>query len=267
MLEETTVVIEYVPFLRRYARALTGSQASGDEYVRACLEAMVAERRPIRCFNPRASLFRTFHEVWTALHVAMPEVPNRPSSGFEQPLERGLDALSALERQVLLLVTLEEFSYQDAAYILGITEAEVVYYLRRARESVVRHASASVLIIEDELLIAMDLTRIVEEMGHWVCGTAARTRDAVALAEQTNPALVLADIRLTGEDSGIEAMQRIRGNGRTPVVFVTGYPERVVVEDAADPTLVVSKPFEPEVLKMAVGQALARRPARAAAVA
>lgn len=266
MSHNRSVLVEHIPFLRRYAHALCGSRERGDEYVRACLETIaVAPPRRLGRADPCMQLFCTFHEVWNAFHEAMPQAPYGPSSAFEDRLEQSLDALSPLERQVLLLVALEEFSYQETAYILGISEREVTYYLRKARDTVALRTSASVLIIEDEFLIAMDLARIVEEMGHQVCGTAAGTAEAVDLAKRTNPTLLLADIRLDGEDSGISAVQQIRRRTRTPVVYVTGYPEKVVTEDEADPALVVSKPFEPEVLKAAMGQALFSRSPHVAA--
>jgi DNA-directed RNA polymerase specialized sigma24 family protein len=60
----------HLPFLRRYARALTGSQAHGDAFVRATLEAIVAAPDDFpRDVDPRLGLYRTFHAIWSSAHI------------------------------------------------------------------------------------------------------------------------------------------------------------------------------------------------------
>jgi CheY-like chemotaxis protein len=119
-----------------------------------------------------------------------------------------------------------------------------------------RQTAASVLIIEDEHVIAMDLARIVEEMGHHLCGTASREKEAIELAERTRPNLVLADIQLKDGDSGIQAVREILRRIDAPVIFVTGFPERLLTGEALEPAFVITKPFNPQTLKTAIAQAL-----------
>lgn len=256
-------LVKHLPYLRRYARALAGSQQRGDQYVRVCLEALMAEPQRIQSdVDLRLQLFSIFHDIWTIFDASTPPAPvEEDLSG--RPIEQGLAALPPREKQVLLLVSLEGFTFDQTAHILKISEGEVRDHLDRARAEIRRQASAPVLIIEDEPLIAMDIARLVIEMGHRVCGTASRKDEAIALARETLPALVLADIQLKGGDSGIDTVQEILRMIDAPVIFVTGFPERLLTGESLEPAFVVSKPFEPEMLKTAIGQALSMHPPRA----
>src|SRR5437868_12758494 len=66
----TSAVAQYLPFLRRYARALTGNQASGDAYVAATLEALIADRAVTDdARGPRVALYRLFTKIWGSVSV------------------------------------------------------------------------------------------------------------------------------------------------------------------------------------------------------
>src|SRR6478752_5558827 len=70
LLPSSSAVAQYLPFLRRYARALTGSQASGDAYVAATLEALIADRSIIEDpRGPRVALYRLFTKIWNSVAV------------------------------------------------------------------------------------------------------------------------------------------------------------------------------------------------------
>jgi CheY-like chemotaxis protein len=89
-----------------------------------------------------------------------------------------------------------------------------------------------------------------------VVGFASREASALEQAEQTSPGLVLADIKLLDEDSGIAAAQRILQRFDVPVVFVTAFSELLLTGGRLEPAFVVSKPFEEEALKVTVAHAL-----------
>jgi CheY-like chemotaxis protein len=249
-------IVKELPYLRRYARALTGSQERGDRYVRTCLEALLAEPERLEGEESlRIGLFRVFHDVWRTVDAVVAEDAAGPRDDAAR-VERGLAALPSQERQVLLLVSLEGFSLRDAAHILGLTEEQTVRALEAARADIRRQASTRVLIIEDEPLIAMDIAQIVLDMGHTVCATAARKDEALVAAREQRPGLVLADVQLQEGDSGIEAVREILRAIDVPVVFVTGFPERLLTGEALEPAFLVTKPFDAETLKAAIGQAL-----------
>ena len=240
-----------LPYLRRYARALTGSQATGDEYVRTCLEVIARDRLKIaEDVDLQTELFRLFHTVYASAD------PRLAQARGGEPALRSMMALPPIERQVLLLSALERYPFNDVAYILGVSEDTVRDLFNRAQESMMSLAAARVLIIEDEPVIALELKSIVESLGHSVVGTADREKEAVAIADRASPNLVLADIQLRGEDSGIEAVRRILEKHNVPVIFITAYPERLLTGKGVEPTFIISKPYDPSMVRAAVSQAL-----------
>jgi DNA-directed RNA polymerase specialized sigma24 family protein/CheY-like chemotaxis protein len=250
-------VLQHVPYLRRHARLLTGSQEVGDEYVRICLEMVVAEPHHLGNGDDlKVQLFRTFHAAWRVVETAINETSPLESVDFTERVEQGLGALSPLERRVLLLAVVEKFNHAEIAQILDLDEAEIGELLTKARRDLHTQVSVGVLIIEDETLIAMELGRIMQDMGHTVVGFASREASALEQAEQTSPGLVLADIKLLDEDSGIAAAQRILQRFDVPVVFVTAFSELLLTGGRLEPAFVVSKPFEEEALKVTVAHAL-----------
>jgi len=247
-------IVRLLPYLRRYARALTGSQSTGDEYVRLCLEAILAEPARIKsAADLRVELFAVFHDAWDIVDSAIPEAEGGPE---ETGINRQLAALPSIERQVLLLIALERFSTAETARILDLEEADVIRKLDLARQELRRQATTKVLIIEDEPVIAMDVAGIVESLGHEVIGVAGRQAEAVELARRHKPGLVLADVQLQDGDSGIVTVQEIMQSMDAPVIFVTGFPERLLTGDRVEPAFIVTKPFDPETLKVAIVQAL-----------
>jgi DNA-directed RNA polymerase specialized sigma24 family protein/CheY-like chemotaxis protein len=253
-------VLPHIPYLRRHARLLTGSKDVGDEYVRICLELIVAEPERLEAHDVlRVALFRAFYAAWSAFNKVERDSVDDPIS-LEERLEQGLAALPPIERRVLLLVVVEDLALDDVAWILELTPDAARAYLASARMSLKQEVELPVLIIEDEPMIAMELSQIVREMGFSVAATAARQEDAVVAAgtgETTDLGLVLADIELQDRGSGIVAAQAILERYDVPIVFVTGFPERLLTGDGLEPTFVVAKPFEAESLKVTIAHAVA----------
>lgn len=249
-------IVRHIPYLRRYARALAGSQEAGDHYVRICLEALVEEPESLRP-GPfrRLQLYHLFHQTWT--RIAEPifpsDLPPDPAAG--EPVDP-LHRLSSRRRQVLLLTAVEGFSVDEAAAIMELPPEAAEMELTAARIELNDQAATSVLIIEDEPIIAFDLSDIVSEMGHDVVGTAATKDEAVALAMRGRPGIILADIQLGDGSSGIDAVAEIQRSRDVPVVFVTAYPERLLTGARREPAYLVTKPFEPDVLRVTIYQAL-----------
>ena len=260
MADASREIIRHLPYLRRYARAITGSQAHGDQYIRVALEAIVAEpERLDGDGNLKVRLFKLFHEVWSIIDVGI-RGARKDRGGVA--IEAHLAALPPRERQALLLVSLEQFTLEQAAEILAESREEVSVLVGRARDDLKRQRATTVLIIEDEPIIALDIAGIVTDMGHKVVGTAAREDDALAIAQATRPGLVLADIQLEDGDSGIDAVQAILRVINVPIVFVTAFPERLLTGERPEPTFLVTKPFDPDTLRVTIAQALSFAPAR-----
>ena len=244
-----------LPFLRRYARALTGSQASGDAFVREVLEAVLADADLMASLaGGRVPLYRAFSKVWAS--AAGPAAVGEPTSEHEAGAQVRLGAITPPARQALLLTTLEDFSFAEAAEILERTPEEITAMVAAAIADIEREQATSVLIIEDEPLIAMQLEDLVTGLGHTVSGTAAtRTQARTAVAEAM-PGLVLADIQLADGSSGLDAVDDILSVGTMPVIFITAYPERLLTGDRPEPTYLVTKPFQEATVRAAISQAL-----------
>jgi DNA-directed RNA polymerase specialized sigma24 family protein/CheY-like chemotaxis protein len=249
-------IAEHLPYLRRYARALCGTQKSGDAYVRACLEAIVADTSVLDpTASPRVGLYRLFHTLWATTNV---EARALASAGGDTgaSVERRLGQLTPAHRQALLLTAMEGFNVSDTARILGVAEDQVKGMVGQAVREISDQPSTKVLIIEDEPIISLDLQSIVREMGHTVAAIATTRDEAVRAARKTEPGLVLADIKLADGSSGIDAVRQILSEVQVPIVFITAYPERLLTGERPEPTFLVTKPFVPETVRVAVSQAL-----------
>src|SRR5262249_50699246 len=152
----------------------------------------------------------------------------RLADPVERKVGERLAALAPLDRQALLLVHQEGFSTEEAGRILGIAANEVTRHMDDAWGSLKRQPATRVLIIEDEPVIALDVAESVKSLGHSVTGVAARASEAVAMAKQSPPGLVLADIQLKDGSTGIMAVHEILKSIEVPVVFVTAFPERLL---------------------------------------
>lgn len=250
----TSLISPQLPLLRRYARALSGSQSSGDNHVVAMLESLLADPGSFdRSIEPRVAAYRLFSQVWNANPMNRIDVDSQSAAGVA---ERRLEAITPAPRQAFLLTAVEGFSNHDAAHILDVDEAEFSGLLDEAARQIGEQVASRVLVIEDEPIIAMDLETLVESLGHTVVGN-ARTRDeAVAMARKHRPGLVLADIRLADGSSGLDAVNDILASFEVPVIFITAYPESLLTGERPEPTFLIAKPFREETVKAVVSQAL-----------
>ncbi len=252
----TQVFAPHLPYLRRYARALTGSQTTGDAYVRAALTALLAGTSELAAnLPPRVALYRLFHVIWAGTTTPLETGGTVVDMKQLTPEER-IQALSAADRAALLLTAVEGFSLNEAGQILEETPEEVEQAIVNAQQSIEKQLASRVLIIEDESVIALDLENLVSELGHKCVGTAATKDEAVAKARAQKPGLVLADINLGEGGSGIDAVTEILRSFDIPVIFITAYPERLLTGERPEPTYLVTKPFLPETVQATIGQAL-----------
>jgi len=249
-------VAAHLPFLRRYARALTGSQSTGDAFVQATLEAALADEELADSLKGgRVPLYAAFNKVWSSAYL---EVGEDTSGGdiHEAAAQDQLRKITPINRQALLLTTVEDFTPFEAAEIMGVSEDSVRRLVSEAVEEIERETTTSVLIIEDEPLISMQLEDLVRSLGHEICGTAATRTQAVEIVGEKTPGLVLADIQLADGSSGLDAVDDILEIGSVPVIFITAYPERLLTGDRTEPTYLITKPFHEDTVRAAISQAL-----------
>lgn len=255
-------LLSILPLLRRYARALIGDQARGDEWVRMCAEVLMEQPRLLGDgTRSKLEIFALFHRLQRPFGALEGADDPLADGGPADRLKAQIRNIAGIKRQVLLLTALEDFSVEEAAHILDIEPGLAADALREAREELRRVASARVLILEDEAVIALDLAQIVRSAGHEVVGIAATERSAIEQARQHAPDLILADIQLRGDNDGIAAVRQILKSASVPVIFVTGFPERLLTGRGVEPAFVITKPFAPDHLKTVVAQALNIAPA------
>ena len=246
-------VTRHLPYLRRYARALTGSQAAGDAYVAATLEAIIADRSAVEAkLQTRPALFQFFTKIWNS--VPLNAVADPAAKGL--PVERRLSHITPLPRQAFLLVALEGFSEADAAQILEIPVAELRKLVEESGRELAADIATDVLIIEDEAFIAFDLESLVESLGHRVIGIARTHQEALTIARGKQPGLILADIQLADGSSGIDAVNDLLDSFEVPVIFITAYPERFLTGERPEPAFLIAKPYQPATVSAVLSQAL-----------
>ena len=246
-------VAQHLPYLRRYARALSGSQSSGDAYVAATLEALIQDPKVLEDgASTRIALYKLFTKIWNS--VALNGRPAAPDN--DQPVERHLAQIPPKPRQAFLLIALEGLSEDDAAKVLGVDVPTLRDLVEESGRELAAEIATDVLIIEDETFIAMDLESLVKNLGHKVIGVARTHSDALALAKTNRPGLILADIQLADGSSGLDAVNELLRTFEVPVVFITAYPERFLTGERPEPAFLISKPFQPAMVSAVASQAL-----------
>ncbi|QAY95319.1 response regulator [Methylovirgula ligni] len=252
----SNAISAHVPYLRRFSRALTGTQAGGDAYVLATLETLVAEPGTLEdTADLRVDLYRLFLKVWESTPING-YVDEAPFSADEKGAQRNLEAIPTEPRIAFLLSALENFNVEEVAHILDCSSEAAAGLIDRAGKEISKQIRTDVLIIEDEPLIAIDIQMLVEELGHRVVAI-ARTRDeAIAAAKSGPPGLILADIQLADGSSGLDAVNQILSNFELPVIFITAYPERFLTGTPPEPAFLITKPFGIDSLKAVISQAL-----------
>lgn len=257
-------IAPHLPFLRRFARALSGSQDSGDAYVTTLLEAIVAAPESFPTTgDPRVDLYRAFLKIWGSIDINTADFSGGDPDQMHAA-EKRLEVLMPLPRQAFLLAAVEAFNTAQVATIMDIEPIQVTALLDDASTDIANQMATNVLIIEDEPLIAMDLEDLVTSLGHRVARVTRTHKEAVAAAREESPGLVLADIQLADGSSGVEAVNEILTSYTVPVIFITAYPQRLLTGERPEPAFLITKPFEANTVKAIISQALFFQPQAAA---
>lgn len=242
-----------LPFLRRYARAATGSQTTGDSLVRATLEAALADSATLaRISSSHIGLFKAFSSMWSSVDPQGDPAPAATARLSDSQLGR----MPTFRRQALLLNQLEEFSLAETAEILDISEEEAGDLVNAALDDISREPAAQVLIIEDEPLIADHLEAIVRQCGHQIVANATTATEARKAFQHYRPTLVLSDVQLADGSSGIDAVDEILRLAPVPVIFITGFPQKLLTGGGHEPAFLITKPFREDTVRTTISQAL-----------
>jgi CheY-like chemotaxis protein/DNA-directed RNA polymerase specialized sigma24 family protein len=247
-------IAPHLPSLRRFSRALSGSQASGDAYVVTLLDALIEDPAifPSR-LDPKIALYKVFLRIWNSVGAnSFPTFSEEESEAL-----RGLQTLTPVPRQAFLLLSLEGFSPSAIAEILETDIAGVAALIDAADQEIAAQLdSADILIIEDEPFTACHLAELVQGLGHRIAGVGRTHIEALKFARYRKPDLILSDIQLGDGSSGLEAVNEILSNLDIPVIFITGHPEMLLTGQKPEPTFLIAKPFDARTVKAIIGQAL-----------
>jgi CheY-like chemotaxis protein len=217
----------------------------------AALEALIEDPGIAADTSPRVALFRSFSGIWNSIDLNTNERADPAAAA-----ERHLSGITPLPRQAFLLVSMEGFAEAEAAAILGVTEQELRRLVDESGRQMADEIATDVMIIEDEPMIAMDLEAIVTGLGHRVTGVARTHAEAVTLAKEKLPGLILADIQLADMSSGMDAVNELLQSMEVPVIFITAFPERFLTGERPEPTFLITKPFPPTMVSAVISQAL-----------
>jgi CheY-like chemotaxis protein/DNA-directed RNA polymerase specialized sigma24 family protein len=255
----SSMIAPQLPYLRRFARTVTGSQTGGDAYAVATLEALVQQGDLVEpgaeAGAVRQALFKLFLKIWSSVPINRAEAASTEGA-LVGAADRSLDAITPMPRVVFLLRTVEGFDDAAIADMLDKPVAEVEALIDTAGREIAVQLTTNVLIIEDEPIIAMDLETIVHDLGHHVTDVARTHKEAVQAITERSPGLVLADIHLADGSSGLDAVNEILTRCDVPVIFITAYPERLLTGERPEPTFLITKPFRTETVRAIISQAL-----------
>jgi CheY-like chemotaxis protein/DNA-directed RNA polymerase specialized sigma24 family protein len=248
-------IASHLPYLRRLARAFTGNQVIGDAFVADLLNGLIIEPQRLRTGAPdRLEIFRLL--CATLSQEGVVSRPGQDATRWEREVVRRLRSIPLSHRLAFLLRSVEGFSLPEISHILDKPIGEVQHDIGSFADELAGELATDVLIIEDEPIIAMDIEQLVHSLGHRVSGIARTHGEAVAAVTKSRPGLILADIQLADGSSGIEAVNEILAEFDLPVIFITAYPERLLTGARPEPTFLIAKPFQPDMVRAIISQAL-----------
>ena len=252
----SAVITPHVPYLRRFARSLTGTQSAGDAGVAATIEAIIANPAVFAPGgDPKVALYRLFLRVLGGMRRDG-DRPECVAGADDDPVFRHISAIPERARVAFLLSAMEEFTLAEVAGTLECSPSQAQALIDQAGHALSTQLCANILVIEDEPVVALDLQDLLEELGHKVVALARTRGEAVRAAREFRPDLILSDIKLADGSTGLDAINEILPACETPVIFVTGFPEQLLTGRLPEPAFLIRKPFTPEAVKAAVSQAL-----------
>jgi len=242
----------FLAYLRRFSRALTGSQSSGDAYVKSALQALAGGDVSLEGdLDPKIALYKMFLGIWNSSGAVLED--KTVESGTP---DAHIRQMTPLPRQAFLLQSMEGLSVYQIAQIMGLSEEQVSSHIAEAEAGIDAELRTNVLIIEDEAFIAADIEDLVKDLGHSVDEIVVTHSEAVRAAKAVKPGLILADVQLADGSSGIDAVAEILEDYDVPVIFITAFPERLLTGEKPEPAYLISKPFDQANVKAAISQAL-----------
>lgn len=237
-----------MPWVRRYGRALTKSQIIGDGMAARALQTARRDITVMSVKSIRIALFRALHEVWTR--------PSPNQMGLTAARER-ISRLTPGALETLLLRAIEELPFEEIAEILHVPEAYGPVLFETALQELPIQTARRVLIAESDTLIAMDMAECVSDMGCSVTGVARTVVQALKLASEDPPNLIISALDLADNSHGSALFEQMKRNGSgIDVVITCTRPESLLSGVVNEPLYVINQPALSMQVRSALGQAL-----------
>lgn len=236
------------PSVRQYGRVIVGSTHWGDHLVARALEDISAD--PELGLSPSHSrnVLRGLSRLWNGWFGAnMRDYVSASCADGERHGVR-LSKPAGIERQAALLSDYRQLPHEQTAKILNVPTNKVTQACLEFRKTKI-HDGATVLLIEDDLLIAEAVRAQVETMGHHCSCIAATAEHAIESAFSVTPDLIISDIKLADGTSGLNATRQINESVPVPTIYLTAFPELVLTGASHEPEFVLSKPYLPTQLE------------------
>lgn len=245
---QATGVDDQWAFLSRYARVLTGSALAGTSCVTA-----VFGTQPLRFLLqpglPARAPFRALSRYYNDMREVCADGDHPFGSTFD----------TSRARQALLLVWLEGFGEEDAAYILDVSLPLLRRLLDRAQAAIARERPRTVLIVDDSTHSSngSDLKEMLTRLGHEVLGPVTTRREARTLAQERRPDLVLMrPLHLADGSIGLTVADELAQICAPGLVFFTRHPREYLSWNQSSPVFLVCPPYRPEGLSAVTSQAV-----------
>lgn len=232
--------------VRQFSRAVFADRLIGDELLRLTMARVSID--PTSSSSSVVDMMSAFLHSW---RMAVKERVANPTLFSDAALIDSLPVPPEDSRLLLLMVDALGLQPETAAQVIGL-KRDPIPLLHATRNALAVETSATALVVENEPLIAADIRGILDRLGVNVCGQARTAPAAVEKAAANRPDIILADYNLDGNTTGVEAMTQISEVHDCPVVFITGFPDRVLHGDEIEPDFVISKPYTPDNVRAAV---------------
>ena len=236
--------------LRSFCRLLLSERLFADELVEAAFGGV--SRIDENTSQERVRAFRHLLDEWH--RVAAKSEPIQPFS--DAALIASAGSPPSDTQAALLMSDVLNLALAEIEAILAPQEKSVMELILDGRSHLPTAAKGSVVIVEDELLIALDLKSIVEGLGASVTGLTGTAAEALQLVGEHRPSVVLVDYLLRDAETGIDLVEEIREVHDCTTIFVTAFPETVLRGMEHEPDVVLSKPYTSDGIRAAVAQGL-----------
>lgn len=237
--------------LRSFCRLLLSERLFGDEFVEAAFGGV--SRLTENSSRERIEAFRHLLDTWRGLAGR----DRQPQPFSDAALMASAGNPPSDIQAALLMSDVLGLRHAEIEAILAPQPKSVMELVVAGRSQLAGSAAGRVVILEDELIIALDLKSIVEGLGASVAGMAPTAAEGLRLVDGHRPDAILVDYLLRGGETGIDLVNQAREVHDCTTIFVTAFPEKVLQGTEDEPDVVLRKPYTSEGIRAAVAQALA----------